>query len=229
MQIKLDKYTFELTHITNKKIKKVSLGLRSKDEIIIKTPLKFKSHNLKEIIYDNKEWILKTITKVSPKNRFEFITGGQIPYLGKKYDMKLVEDETIKTVKFIFEEDTFIIKHNSSIKDYETFLEGLKKFYQYNAKKIIDPIFEKYIEITNLNPTKIGYRFAKTLWGSCSSKDSISINYMLLQFDIKCIEYVVLHELCHITHKNHSDKFWSLVSSFMPEYKSIKSQLKSSL
>jgi predicted metal-dependent hydrolase len=228
MQISLDKYTFELIHITNKKIKKVSLGLKNRNEIIIKTPLKFKAHNIKQIIYDNKDWVLKTIEKV-PKNRFEFITGGKIPFLGKKYDINLIKDENIKTVKFEFENDIFIIRHHPSIVEYQEFFQGLKKFYQYKIKKIVDPIFEKYIKITNLVPTNISYSFATKQWGSCSYKNSISINYMLLQFDKKCIEYVVLHELCHIIHKNHSDKFWSLVSSFIPEYKVIESKMKNSL
>jgi predicted metal-dependent hydrolase len=68
-------------------------------------------------------------------------------------------------------------------------------------------------------PQKITYRKAKRRWGSCSHSNNILINYMLLQFSIDAIEYVVLHELCHIQEKNHSKRFWNLLSKYMPDYK----------
>ena len=228
MQIILDNHSFTLIHRTNKKIKRVSLSISNKDEITIKTPLKFKSHLLKEIVFEHKDWILKSIQKVPVKNRFEFITGGEIPYLGIKYPIVLVEDNSYLNVKFEFIDNKFLIYHNQN-HIYDDFIAGLKLFYRYNAKKIIDPIFDIYCKKTELYPNKIGYRFAKTRWGSCSHINNISINYSLLQFDKKAIEYVVLHELAHIKEKNHSKKFWDIVSFYMPDYKDVEKLLKGSL
>jgi len=229
VQVILDNYTFEIIHRTNKKIKKISLSIENKDEIIIKTPLKFKSHLLKEIVLEHKDWILKSLVKVPAKNSFDFVSGGVIPFLGVSYPIILEKDEKIKNVKFTFENDIFLVKYHSDTQPYDDFIDGLKKFYKYNAIKIIDPIFDEWTHITQLLPNKIGYRFAKRRWGSCSFENNISINYKLLQFDKKCIEYVVLHELCHITHKNHSKKFWDLVSFYMSDYKSVEKQLRSKL
>jgi hypothetical protein len=227
-QVTLDNHTFTLVHRTNKRIKRVSLQLENKDEIIIKTPLKFKAHLLKDIVYEHKEWILRSINKVPYKNQFDFITGGEIPFLGKHYPMNLQKDPSIKTVKFSFHEEFFLVKHNPQ-SGYDDFIDGLKKFYKYNAIKIIDPIFDEWCHKTKQYPNNITYRSAKTRWGSCSGRNDISINYKLLQFEKKCIEYVVLHELCHIMHKNHSKQFWDMVSSFMPEYKNIEKKIKSKL
>ena len=228
VQIILDNHTFDIIHRTNKKIKRVSLSISNKDEITIKTPLKFKTHLLKEIIFEHKDWILKSIQKVPTKNKFEFITGGEIPYLGVKYPLTLVSDDRYHNVKFEFMYDNFVVYHNHT-HNYDDFISGLKLFYKYNAKKIIDPIFEKLSLETDLYPNKIGYRFAKTRWGSCSHINNISINYSLLQFELRAIEYVVLHELAHIKEKNHSKKFWDIVSFYMPEYKSVEKLLKGSL
>jgi len=219
VQIILDNHTFTLIHRTNKKIKRVSLTLQNKDEILIKTPLKFKSHLLKEIVFEHKEWILKAIQKVPKKNQFDFVTGGTIPYLGTSYPMSLILDENIKNVKFSFINGVFEVRYHSNTQEYSQFIDGLKLFYKYNAINIIDPIFDEFTYLTKLFPEKISYRFAKTRWGSCSYKNNISINYMLLQFNIKAIQYVVLHELCHIKEKNHSKRFWSLVSFYMSDYK----------
>ena len=228
-QIILDNHNFTLIHRTNKKIKRISLVIENKDEIIVKTPLKFKSHMLKQIVYDHKEWILKSLYRVPAKNEFDFVSGGEIPFLGIRYPMILEENNKIKNVKFSLIDDKFIVQYNKEKQSYDDFINGLKIFYKYNTIKIIDPIFDEWTYKTKLYPNNISYRFVKTRWGSCSFQNNISINYKLLQFDKKCIEYVVLHELCHIKEKNHSKKFWNLVSLYMPDYKEVEKMLKSKL
>jgi len=228
-QITLDNHTFELVHRTNKKIKRISLALENKNEIIIKTPLKFPSHKIKEIAYEYKDWILRSITKVPSKNSFDFVSGGVVPFLGINYPLDLHINDKMKNVRFSFNDEVFIVEYNQNCSQYEDFIEGLKLFYKYNAQKIIDPIFDEWTYKTQLFPEKIGYRYAKGRWGSCSGINNISINYKLLQFEKKAIEYVVLHELCHIQEKNHSKKFWDLVSFYMPEYKKVEMTLKSKL
>ncbi|MBD3840843.1 MAG: M48 family metallopeptidase [Campylobacterales bacterium] len=226
-QIILNNTSFELIHHTNKKIKRVSIELKNKNEIIVKTPLKFQSHLIKQVVYDYQEWILRSLQKVPHKNQFDFVTGSKVPFLGVQYPMKLVQSD-IANVKFEFIDDCFIVRH-SSLHNYDNFVAGLKKFYSFQAKKVIQPLFDKWCDITQLTPSNISYRFAKTRWGSCSVENRISINYMLLQFELKAIEYVVLHELCHIVHKNHSKKFWDLVYSYMPDFKQAQQLLRSKL
>ena len=228
-QITLDNHTFELIHRTNKKIKRISLALENKNEIIIKTPLKFPSHKIKEIAYEYKDWILRSIAKVPAKNSFDFVSGGVVPFLGVNYPMQLVINENMKNVRFTFNDEVFTVEYNENCSAYENFIEGLKLFYKFNAQKIIDPMFDEWTYKTQFFPNEIGYRYAKGRWGSCSGVNNISINYKLLQFDKKAIEYVVLHELCHIQEKNHSKKFWDLVSFYMPDYKQVEITLKSKL
>ena len=228
-KIILDDIPFFIVHKTNKRIKRVSLILEPQNQIVIKTPLKFKTHLLKEIVLENKDWILRSIHRVKPINKFDFITGGKIPFLGKQYDLVIKQSDDIKHIKVKFEDDKFTFLCADIDQSYDEFKLALELFYKYNAKTIIDPIFKVWCEKTSLYPTKIGYRKAKTRWGSCSYKNSISINYMLLQFDKKAIEYVVLHELCHIKEKNHSKKFWDMVSFYMSDYKIIQKSLKNGI
>jgi transcription elongation factor GreA len=69
-------------------------------------------------------------------------------------------------------------------------------------------------------------RSQKTLWGSCSCDRNISLNYKLLFLEPNVVEYVLVHELCHTIHMNHSDKFWQLVRKFEPNYKLLDKSLK---
>ena len=226
MTVNLKGKEFTIVHRTNKKVKRVGILLENKDEIIVRTPLKFKAHFLKEVVYEHQDWILRAINKVKAKTLFDFKMGSTIPFMGKDCILKLVADENIKNVKVVFKDDIFYFYHNPSIYKYEDFLEALKKFYKKVSKKYIDPIFDEWCFRTKLNPNKISYRYATKRWGSCSYINNISINYMLLQFPLRAIEYVVLHELCHIEEKNHSKRFYNLLSLYMSDYKMQEEILK---
>lgn len=100
-------------------------------------------------------------------------------------------------------------------------------FYRQQAKKYI---FERTGELAK----KYGFLYekiritgAKTRWGSCSSKKTLSFSYRLLYYPIECIDYVIIHELCHLRQMNHSTKFWKEVEAIMPNYAVAEGILKS--
>ena len=82
------------------------------------------------------------------------------------------------------------------------------------------------MEKTGLKPDLWRIRDIHSAWGSCSSKKTITLSLNLIQKREEVIEYVILHELCHLKHMNHSKDFWNLVESNMPEYKSYRKELK---
>ncbi|RXJ79681.1 M48 family metallopeptidase [Arcobacter sp. F2176] len=109
-------------------------------------------------------------------------------------------------------------------KDFTDF--DLITFYKSKASSIITPIVNNQAEIMQLFPKNIKYRNNKSRWGSCSYDNTINLNLNLLKFPANVIEYVVIHELAHIKHKNHSKKFWDLVEIYCPEYKNCEKVLK---
>jgi len=145
---------------------------------------------------------------------------------------------------FVQQKREWILKHQQKIKatllqekDFFYFLgeqkerqsyshEMIEKLYRQKAKEIIPPLVETYSRKMQLYPTKISFRKAKTRWGSCSAKNSLSFNIHLMQTPLPFIEYVVVHELAHIRHKNHSKAFWSLVEEILPDYKERQALIK---
>ena len=136
--------------------------------------------------------------------------------------------------------EKFIIKHADHIikklNNREFFyLFGVK--YDKNGidvkelfKEKLPPVILKYVKIysqkMNLYPSKVSFRFNKTRWGSCSAKNGISFNYYLAQLPESLIEYVVVHELAHIKHKNHSKDFWKEVEKYLPDVKTRRKNLR---
>jgi predicted metal-dependent hydrolase len=97
--------------------------------------------------------------------------------------------------------------------------EEINALYKEKVEEIIPPLVAQYTERMQLYPTRISYRNNKTRWGSCSAKDALSFNIQLAKTPLAFIEYVVVHELAHIRHKNHSKAFWQLVSTHLPDYR----------
>lgn len=101
-----------------------------------------------------------------------------------------------------------------------------EKFYRKEAEKVISLEMEKMIKLTGLKPE--GYKLFnfKRAWGNCSNKKQIKLNPKLIMYSESAIDYVCLHELCHLKHMNHSTKFWKLVENYMPNYKEVEKELK---
>lgn len=98
--------------------------------------------------------------------------------------------------------------------------------YRNAAKEYFTKRVEHYIPFTGGTYTRITIRDQKTRWGSRSSSGTLSFNYRLMYAPLKILDYVVVHELCHITHMNHSKDFWNMVASILPDYKESRNWLK---
>ena len=92
--------------------------------------------------------------------------------------------------------------------------ELLKKAWEVIPKKV-----EYYSKIMNLEPSGVKITGAKTRFGSCSGKNSLCFSWRLMAYPQEAVDYVVVHELAHIRHHNHSRKFYKLIESYMPDYK----------
>ena len=98
--------------------------------------------------------------------------------------------------------------------------------YYMVAEKEVEQAMEKTRKMVGLAPEEYRIKKVKTVWGSCSSNKKITINQNLMMYSRKAIEYVVLHEVCHLRYMNHSKKFWAMVEKYMPDYKKAEKELK---
>jgi len=107
-------------------------------------------------------------------------------------------------------------------------LTGLRDaYYRELCSSMIDPIIAHCANKMELHPSKISYRHNKTRWGSCSAKNALSLSTRLMMLPKPAITYVVIHELAHIKHKNHSQDFWQFVEMHCPNYKTLRRSMRS--
>lgn len=107
----------------------------------------------------------------------------------------------------------------------DTFTEAELKRLHDEAKIWFPPVVEKYAKIIGVTYNRIFIKAQKTMWGSCSAKGNINLNCLLMLFPEDIREYVVIHELCHRRHMDHSQAFWSMVSIYCPDWKAKRAWL----
>ncbi len=96
----------------------------------------------------------------------------------------------------------------------------------YIAQDIIPIRVEFYAEIIGVTYQRISFKNQKTLWGSCSSRGNLNFNINLMSLPIDILDYVVVHELCHLIEQNHSSQFWMLVERYCPDHKECRKWLR---
>lgn len=150
---------------------------------------------------------------------------------------KLEKIETIKSKHLLFGEELILEEQFNLFNNFSVLLNNgrliISKSGNYNrgTKEIfedwlfnqageyiperVSSLAEKY----NFRFNKIKIKRQKTRWGSCSGKKNLNFNYRLMCFNKKAIDYVIIHELCHLKEMNHSQKFWKLVEEIMPDYR----------
>lgn len=173
------------------------------------------------IIY-KQEKIEYEIIKSRIKNMYIHVKEGKvIVKIPLRLKEKQAEEFIQKKSKWIYEK----LKESKKQKQKE---EEIEEADIDRLKEVIDNSIRKYSEKLKLVPNKVRIRDIKYAWGSCSSKKNITINLKLAKKEEKIIEYVVLHELCHLKYMNHSKNFWELVEHNMPDYKVYRKRLKNS-
>ncbi len=97
----------------------------------------------------------------------------------------------------------------------------MKQWLRTTGKRYLPGMLAERAERTGLAPARVQVRNQKTRWGSCSSHGTISLNAAILLLEPQQADYVLIHELCHLRHMNHSNRFWSLVGRFVPDYRAL--------
>lgn len=140
----------------------------------------------------------------------------------------LMPDKVISS--FIKQNEKWIEKQTEKKRQYIESHPPLTKEQEAELKKaaleILPQKVKHYAEIMGVSPTGIKITSAKKRFGSCSSKNSLCFSFMLMQYPEEAVDYVVVHELAHIRHHNHSRDFYLFIEKYMPDYKEREKLLK---
>jgi len=201
--------------------KTLQLNVLPNNIVEVITPDGISKKNIYKLIKDKNEWIQKRLTfykknedKLSPKT---FRSGDIFFYLGSVYKL---QETTHQKPGVWFDKNTLMVHPKKDIKT------SLELWYKECALDIFTDRITYYSERIGVQPKEIKIKKMKTRWGSCSEKGNINLNWILIMTPLTVIDYVCIHELCHLIHMNHSPSFWELVEHHYPNHKSATKWLK---
>ena len=204
--------------------KTVALYVFPDNRVEIRVPWLYNTNNVEPFLIKHSRWLFnrldsKNASDMTPKR---FVDGELHYFLGKQYPIN-VNISSRNSV--IFKDDVICI----SAKSPDLVESLLDRWYLEQAKRVFQEVsipLIRQMEKYNVAPTSFTIRKMKTRWGSCSRKGSISLNLHLIKLPEQCIKEVILHELCHLVHFNHSKEFYALMTAEMPDWKNWKKELK---
>lgn len=205
---------FTIHHKVKKSLKNSYISIDANMQIILKTP-KVNTAYLEELLYSKENWLRKAFVRLEKNKAYEINLEDEVALFGEIYSIDSDESAYLR-------ESLSKLKDNSKqkvIKCYDI-------FYKNIASSYITSRVEYYSKIMNLEYQTIKYRKMKSRWGSCTSKKVLTFNTELMKVRKELIDYVVVHELAHLKHMNHSKEFHSFVDSFLENSLVYRKRLK---
>ncbi len=165
--------------------------------------------------------IQNEIMDIKPK---EFISGESFSYLGKNHPLK-IESGLYPVIK-LHQDELVVSVRDKTVDNSQAIKQLLFKWYKQQAESELRDKTERYSSIIGVNPSSVTIKPFKSRWGSCSIAGGIQYNWKIIIAPDRIVNYVVIHELCHILHHNHSPAFWKEVEKYCHDYRDCSAWLK---
>ena len=190
--------------------------------MIVRAPLKLPKAEIDRFIQLKSGWISRKLfesqAKAEQRGSFRLNYGDIILYRGKPYPITAKPGNRAG-----FDGDSFWIPPDLPP---DQIMSACIQVYRLYARHVMNEKVMTYAKRMDAMPTSVKINGAKTRWGSCSAQKSLNFSWRLIMADDAVIDYVVVHELAHIIHMNHSERFWSAVENVLPDYKMRQVELK---
>jgi hypothetical protein len=209
--------------------KNLSISVLPSKDVIIKAPVKSDLEEIKKRMQKKASWIFRQIRyfdrfhPLQPPRKY--VSGETHHYLGRQYRLRVRKDaqEIVKLV------GKFFIAYTKEPTNYSQVELIMREWYADHAKAFLDERIKNHLEkISGLvvNSIQIKYKYLKKQWGLKNADNSITFNVELVKTPIQCIDYVIVHELCHLVHPNHDDRFYKLLKKVLPDWEERKQRLE---
>lgn len=217
-------FQYQLDYIKNRKT--ISLRLTNSTTLLIKAPHGFPLKKIHQLLENKTPWIIihsdkLKIAEQNPVNKI-IAHGAEILYIGQIYTLHFHYNSACHEIKI----SGHIIHLYFSKQNPLPPSVLLRQFFIESANHSFQQLTDYWANIMHVKPLKIAIRNQKTRWGSCSSTGTISYNWLVIMAPDEIIQYLVIHELCHLIEPNHSRRFWQVVKIFDPNFTKHRLWLK---
>lgn len=178
------------------------------------------------LLKEKRNWIKEKIVlhrQAQPVSEKQFVSGEAFSYLGRNYRLK-VEKGAFKPVRLI--NGRLVVTVPQGKDQPHMIRNALVRWYKRQAEQKLVEKVERYAPVVGVEPTGVGIKSFKSRWGSCTAKGRLEFNWRVMMAPNSVVDYVVIHELCHLKQHDHSTEFWKEVERALPRYRKLKEWLK---
>jgi hypothetical protein len=211
----------KIDSIIRSKRKTVSLIITPEARLVVRAPLRTSEAYIEKLVADKKTWIQRKIAEIAGRpapSKKQFVDGEEFLFLGKRYPLKFVDNGFTG-----IELGEHLCVSGKPGLDIHAALTG---WYKSQARIIFGERCASCARIVGRTPVSIRISHATRRWGSCSTRGTVCFSWRLVLAPPEIIDYVIVHELVHLIHHNHSKRFWASVGAIMPDYRERKNWLK---
>ena len=211
-----------IVQVVRSRRKTVALHV-SIDGATIRIPLKFPLTEAEAFVRKKSSWIKQKLTLADAVPVRSFSSGSLHAYLGEAYPLVHIVSTGRAVIRF---NDEQFQLHAAAMPDTAAVRILLMRCYRKAAADYLAQRTLLLADKTGLHPTKISVRQYKSRWGSCNARGELQLNWQLIQAPVEIVDYVIIHELCHLKQLNHSPAFWLQVSQYYPDYRGARQWFK---
>ena len=197
-------------------------------KVVLKLPLWAEEDQGERFLREKADWVLKNIGKRSPEEVIpeSFTEGTVFPFYGETLTVCCEYPE--KYFPPFFAEGRIVAAcPPGGYTDKDAYVDAqVRRAIRKRTLELVNDGFARLTALTGLYPKKVTVKKMSASWGRCSSTGNISINSKAVFFPPECLDYVIIHELCHLRYMDHSPEFWALVSRFCPDWKRIRASMR---
>jgi len=228
-QLRIRDQTIPYEERRSARFQRITLSILE-DRLRISVPKNVSAKQLQELLLAKQEWILKNwLAKQDKlKSPVRYINGEHFLYLGNTIELK-IRKHSRQMMRVCLESQVLEVYLPQDLQDKDcapNVQAALLTWYKAQARKVLQDKLDKQAKRMQVTFQTFRLKEQKTRWGSCSSKRNLNLNWRIIMAPEAAIDYIVIHELAHLTHLNHSEQFWQRVAAFMPEYAHWKKWLR---
>lgn len=202
--------------------RRLSIKVFPRGRVEVVVPPRTRPADVAAFVEENQAWIdnaRASFASIHPPEPFQLPHWIDLPSIAQRFRVQYDRPDGGRTVRYRLRSQTVVLSGNTTHE--QQCVAALKRALTSIAKQHLKPRLDALSAETGLKYKKLQVRGQRTCWGSHSSTGTISINYCLLFLEPEPVRYLMIHELCHARHMNHSKRFWQLVGKFEPRYRAL--------
>mgnify|MGYP006438718121 FL=1 len=222
----MDGFPFQVEVIRTDRKRSASISL-SNDLVKVIVPSTLSDNRIRDLVRKRTPWIQQKLQeqsdRPSPISK-EFVSGETVPYLGKNYRLKVLKGNSPSIKMHLGYLEVTVLEGDSDSKTSIRLL--LTDWYKSHAERRLIEKTKRFAKVIGVKPNSVCVRDYKSRWGSCSAQGDVSYNWRIILAPHSIVDYVVVHELCHMLEHNHSSKYWKHVERHVPKWRECREWLK---